>query len=103
MAAALNARTLDILERQALIDFWGDEDGFFWHHRILLLPGASPGRWIVATPDLEVQFTDISEHRVVPLARAEEFPADYRGYIYSSMPPSSPVVRWRLSVARPAL
>ena len=48
-----------------------------------MLPGASPGKWLVATPDLEVQFVDLAEHRVIPLARADEFPADYRGYIYS--------------------
>ena len=80
---AAEPKTLDILEKQVLIDFWEDENDFFWHHRILLSAGSSPGKWLVATPDLEVQFVDLAEHRVVPLARAEEFPQDYRGYIYS--------------------
>ena len=76
-------RTLDIIERQVLVDFWDDENDFFWHHRILLLASSAPGKWLVGTPGLEVQYTDLSEHRVVPLTRADEFPADYRGYIYA--------------------
>ena len=81
MAAEL--KSLNIPEKQVLIDYWDDPNEFYWHHRILLLPTEEPGRWVTCTPDYAVETQDLSEHRIVPLQRNSEFPADYRGYIYS--------------------
>ena len=72
---------MDIPERQIAIDYYDDEN-FSWHHRILLI-GAGNGRWILATPDLEVQYQDLSERRVVPLPRGARFPQRVRGDIYA--------------------
>lgn len=60
--------SLDIEEAQVAIDFFDDEDGFFWHQRLLLqrLDGA---RWVVATPTLDIETVDLSQHRVVPIGR----------------------------------
>ena len=80
---AAEPRTLDIAEKQVLVDFWEDEGQFYWHHRILLLATDTPGRWIWATPDYEVSVAELATHRIVPLQRNEIFPVDYRGYIYA--------------------
>ena len=37
MAAAARPLTLDVAEQHILIDFYDDEDGYFWHQRLLLL------------------------------------------------------------------
>jgi len=79
-----NARALDIAERQIAIDYYEDEQ-FSWHHRILLI-SAGNGRWILATPDHEVQYQDLSDKRVVPLARGARFPVRVRGDIYAFDP-----------------
>ena len=68
--------TLDVLEAQVLIDFFDDEDGLLWHHRLLLLPTPTAGVWIGATPDLGVQRIDLNDHRVKALQRNAEFPRD---------------------------
>ena len=80
---AVEPRTLDVPERQVLVDFWDDEAEYYWHHRLLLLSTNTPGRGIWATPDFEVSAADLIAHRIVPLQRNEEFPADYRGFIYA--------------------
>ena len=61
-------RTLDVPEVQVLVDFFGDADGLFWHHRLLLQQGPD-SRWIWATPDLDVKHGLLSRHRVMPLLR----------------------------------
>ena len=76
------ARSLDIPERQIAIDHWDDEPGFYWHHRVLLI-GAGSGKWIWATPDLEVQFHDLSTHQVVPIPRNSMFPERVTGHLYA--------------------
>eukprot|EP00959_Pyramimonas_sp_CCMP1952_P230517 4818943-Pyramimonas_sp.AAC.1 len=63
-------RALDIVEKQVLIDFFDDENGLFWHARILLIPGGQ-GRWIVCSPTLAVQVADLSTHRIRILRRGE--------------------------------
>eukprot|EP00971_Amphidinium_carterae_P127716 2530224-Amphidinium_carterae.1 len=65
-------RALDILEKQVAIDFFQDQ--YHWHHRVLLLP-AGQGKWIVCTPDHEVQFQDLTEHRVIALPRGAVVPS----------------------------
>ena len=80
---AVEPKTLNIPEKQVLVDFWEDKGDFFWHHRILLVATNAPGTWMRASPVYEVALVDFSEHRIVPLAKDEVFPVDYRGYIYS--------------------
>jgi hypothetical protein len=72
-------RTLGTELTQVLVDFF--EDDFHWHHRVLLVQ-VSGTRWVVATPDLDVEVTDLSEHRVLPLPRASAFPARVVGSVY---------------------
>jgi hypothetical protein len=69
--------SLDIPYRQCLIDFFDDEGGFRWHMRVLIFASnASDGRWVGITPDHEVQVIDLSKHRVIPLARSADLPAE---------------------------
>ena len=82
MAAAARPLTLDVAEQQILIDFYDDEDGYFWHQRLLFLKLDGPGKWIAASPDHEVESVDISTHGVIPLRRHAQFPARVRGQIY---------------------
>ena len=77
--------SLDIEEAQCLIDFYDDEDGMYWHHRILFFQGPT-GMWIVGTPDMEVEQADIAKHRVRPLRRGGAFLAALVGEIYSFDP-----------------
>eukprot|EP00969_Alexandrium_andersonii_P352103 15436937-Alexandrium_andersonii.AAC.1 len=76
------ARTLDVPEAQICIDYFDDEN-FPWHHRLLLVSGASAGEWVVATPDGEIQLARLSDHRVVALQRHAPFPARVRGQVYA--------------------
>jgi len=75
-------RTVDTELKQVLIDFFDDEDGYFWHHRILLVKG-EPGVWIAATPTLGIQRLDLNEHRVLPLSRVAGFPAEVEGQLFN--------------------
>mmetsp|Transcript_55779 Transcript_55779/g.143731 ORF Transcript_55779/g.143731 Transcript_55779/m.143731 type:complete len:85 (+) Transcript_55779:190-444(+) len=77
------ARSLDVPARQVAIDVF-DDPQFAWHHRVLLI-GAGNGRWIVGAPDLEVQYADLSEQRVVPLPRAAAFPLMVRDNIWLTL------------------
>ena len=65
---------LDIEERQALIDYFDDDAGFYWHHRVLFLKGDG-SRWVVGTPDGDVSSLDMGLHRIIPLERGERIPA----------------------------
>ena len=74
-------RTVDTELKQVLIDFFDDEEGFFWHHRLLVVKG-EPGIWIAATPTLGIQRLDLNEHRVLPLTRVSAFPPDVQGQLF---------------------
>eukprot|EP00974_Lingulodinium_polyedra_P049508 4759299-Lingulodinium_polyedra.AAC.1 len=74
MAAAAPVAALDVESTQVAIDFFQDPDGFIWHHRLLLVKLGDGARWAAATPTLEVEMCDLSNHRVVPLARAAPVP-----------------------------
>ena len=65
---------LAISESQVLIDFFGDEGGMNWHGRILLERLNGEGRWIAASPDLEIGVLELGNHRVIPLMRSTPFP-----------------------------
>lgn len=72
--SAASYRTLDVPERQCLVDFF-DDDNFSWHHRILLHPGGSPGVWVSLTPDFEVGSITLSDRHVIVLGRNAPLPA----------------------------
>ncbi|CAK0882091.1 unnamed protein product, partial [Prorocentrum cordatum] len=80
------ARTLDVPERQILVDFFDDPNGFRWHMRLLVLATPNPGQWICSTPGLSIQFIDVTTHRVIPLTRDSEFPRRVRGEVYAFDP-----------------
>ncbi|CAK0890410.1 unnamed protein product, partial [Prorocentrum cordatum] len=71
-------KTLDIPERQVLISFWGDLNNLVYHHRVLLFATPQPGKWIVGTPDFNVQYADHAEHQVFPFVHDEPIPRRYR-------------------------
>ena len=83
---AADPRSLDIPESQICVDFFDDPGGFNWHHRILMVKGLAPGEWIVATPDLEIQFENVALHRVVAVPRHAPFPPRVRGELYAFDP-----------------
>lgn len=66
---------------QCLVDYFEDGDGYFWHHRCLLISDGS-GRWVGCTPDFEYMIIDLSEHRVVLLERKQIVPDRYHGQLY---------------------
>ncbi|CAK0811644.1 unnamed protein product [Prorocentrum cordatum] len=78
------ATTLDSDIIQILVDYVDDPNSL-WHHRLLLFE-LGPGRWVCATPDFSVQVIDLSQHRVLPLARAAPWPAQVRGNVYGFDP-----------------
>ena len=73
--AAVQPRTLDTDLKQVLVYYPGDANGFFYHHRVLVVPGPD-GKWIGLSPDHDVLVVDLlaqAEH-LVPLRRASDFP-----------------------------
>ena len=61
--------------RICMIAFWEDPS-FQWHMRLLLVHGGG-GRWVVATPDLEVQYLDLSTvpgNAIYPVKGGEALP-----------------------------
>ena len=65
-------RALDVPERQVLLFFSGDPVP--WHHRILM-EHIQGSRWIVVTPTLDIEVTDLAEAEDVrPLERYGEMP-----------------------------
>ena len=83
------ALSLDVPERQCLIDFFDDPNGFLWHHRLLLKPTPVPGRWVVSTPDHSVEVCDLNAHRVVALERNAPIPPNRAGQSYVFDPVSA--------------
>jgi len=82
---AFEMPTLDVAESQVLIDFHNDANGFYWHHRVLLLSLGGPV-WIIATPDKSIQRADLSDHRILVLGRNAAFPQDRIGQTYACDP-----------------
>ena len=74
--------TLDVPERQVLIDFFADVNGFHWHHRLLLV-SLGDGKWICCTPDQSVQRVNLADHRIVILGRNADYPADRVAITYA--------------------
>jgi hypothetical protein len=65
------ARTLNVSEPQVLIHF--PDDAHFSYR--LLLHKVSPGRWVVLTPDLELEVQDLNARRHLVLGMHSPFPA----------------------------
>lgn len=77
--------TLDVPELQVLAHYPGDAGGFFWHHRLLLRRLAA-GRFVCASPDLEVHVIDLNHQGHVPLGRNSRFPAAQAATVYAFDP-----------------
>jgi hypothetical protein len=71
--------TRDIPEPQVLEEFVGD--AYNAHHRLLLVDCGN-GRWIVASPTLDVYHDDLTvgDRSIVPLRRNSTFPVDGRPF-----------------------
>ena len=82
---------LDCEFKQVLVDFFDDENGMLWHHRLLLVRG-EPGVWVVATPTLGVQVCKLADHRVLPLSRKAPFPPELGETVYHFEPIAADVL-----------
>ena len=72
-AVATAAVSLDIPERQVLVPYYNND--LVWRHRVLLVK-LGDARWVVGTPDFEVQAADLSTFRKIhALPRNGDFPA----------------------------
>lgn len=76
------ARTLDLREPQILRHFPHDQNGFYWHHRILLHK-ISPGIFIALTPDADLERINLFEVDHLPLERRADFPGPQAPYVYA--------------------
>eukprot|EP00959_Pyramimonas_sp_CCMP1952_P414914 8693464-Pyramimonas_sp.AAC.1 len=56
-------RSLDIKEFQVLVHYPSDDDGFFWHMRILLVRAGGAGVWATLAPTLDLHTHDLSQIR----------------------------------------
>ena len=79
-AAGADPRALDVEEQQVAIFFEGD--AYEWHHRLLMVSGGA-GRWVVMTPDLDLESEDLTQHIVVALTRGAPVPARIRRSFYA--------------------
>ena len=77
--------SLDVAEPQVALHFLHDANGVVWHHR-LLISKLGPGRWIGASPDLELEIIDLvaQRHRILP--RRSLFPDDIKDDLYAFDP-----------------
>ena len=83
LVAGEEKSTLDLPERQVLVNFPDDVD-YQWHHLLLLLRGGA-GKWFVGDPYGQVRLLDPTAMLVVPLDRDAPFPdADRPHLIFSS-------------------
>ena len=74
--------TLDLPERQVLVNFPDDAD-YQWHHLVLLLRGGA-GKWFAGDPYGQVRFIDLTATLVVPLDRKAAFPESDRPHLIFS-------------------
>ena len=75
VGATVGTKTLDIEERQVLLQMDDDE----WHLHILHVR-VDGSKWVTSGADGEVALDDMSEHFVVPLSRNAAFPAEGRPF-----------------------
>ena len=79
------ARALDIPLRQCLVNYDEDENGLFWHQRILVSRGPNL-QWIWVTPTRSVQLGDLSDLNIFPLQRNKPLPPHLLGQIFGFAP-----------------
>jgi hypothetical protein len=77
----MNYWTLDIPEPQVIVEYEEDEDGFYWHHRVLLKRIGGP-KWVALTPDQDLETIDLNEMHHIVLERNADFPRAQRPYVY---------------------
>lgn len=76
--------TLDVADPQVLVHF-PDDPHLTQHHRLLLCK-LSPGRWIAATPDHDLEVLDLNAHRHTVLGRRCAFPDNLFDDVYAFDP-----------------
>ena len=77
MARRDEALGLDIAEPH-IIGAYPDDQFFTWHGRVLLRR-LGQSSWIWCPPDREVQVADLSQLRILPVARWVSLPEEARG------------------------
>ncbi|CAK0825012.1 unnamed protein product, partial [Prorocentrum cordatum] len=77
--------TLDIGDPQILVHYPDDENGFLWHHRVLLFR-VSDDIWISLTPDLALVRLKLLDIRHEVLERRAPFPAHLGNQVYAHDP-----------------
>ncbi|CAK0831794.1 unnamed protein product [Prorocentrum cordatum] len=77
--------TLDIGDPQILVHYPDDENGFLWHHRVLLFR-VSDDIWISLTPDLALVRLKLLDIRHEVLERRAPFPAHLGHQVYAHDP-----------------
>ena len=75
------ARGLDIVEQQ-IAAYYPEDAEIGWHHRILVRRLNDQGRWVAASPDLELEVMDLNQTRFLPLTRSAAIPARIRDDFY---------------------
>ena len=67
--------SLNIPEKQVLLEFPPDVDGVRYHHRVLFF-GIREGSWVLASPEGRVGVRDLSAHggSVIALAKGAALP-----------------------------
>ncbi|CAK0861861.1 unnamed protein product, partial [Prorocentrum cordatum] len=77
--------TLDIGDPPILVHYPDDENGFLWHHRVLLFR-VSDDIWISLTPDLALVRLKLLDIRHEVLERRAPFPAHLGNQVYAHDP-----------------
>ena len=103
MARAAVPRALDLDVPQVAVDYFDDEGGFPWHHRLLLVKLGEGSRWAAATPTHEIEVVNLDQHRVVPLVRGAEVPPRCREGFFGFDPVGDDELAALLKDARPRL
>ena len=78
---------VDVSDPQVIIEYPDDDEGFYWHHRILIRRVAGP-RWVGLTPDFDLENIDLSTRNHKIVERGGAFPQAQRPYVYAFDPVS---------------
>ena len=90
-------RSLDIDDLQVIVEFDGDDEEFKWHHRVAL-HRLGPGRWVMLTPDFDLEVVDLNTQGYRLLARHANFPRGLANQIYAFDPlHPSDLIRYKKS------
>lgn len=73
---------------------------FLWHHRVVMVASAE-GKWVVLTPDHDLEFVTLTDVTVVPLVRSAPLLARVAGDFYDFDPiPLRDLERLRVEARR---